>query len=96
MSNGTDVGIANCALLCPNEHDLGRLIKHAAHRPIQLRSPVAAQQQWPREGDEERTVVYCRECGQSCGEATDLLRTVMDKLVADESEYEAVHILGYE
>jgi hypothetical protein len=89
-------GIALYSLLCPNEHCIGRLIKSAAHQPVRISLPGIANQQWPRAGDEGRTVIYCQQCEQQCGEGTGLLESAMTELVGNDSEHEAVYILGWE
>lgn len=91
----SDAGIGDCNLLCQEAHSIGRLTKTAAHQPIQIALPGHAHEGWPREGDIERTSVYCQQCAEWYGADTRLLRSKFDELVRDESEHKAEYTFGH-
>jgi hypothetical protein len=91
--SATDLGYLE--LLCREEHCVARLKKQVAHQPIRIALPGQAPEEWPREGDEERTWVHCPLCDEWCGGDTSVLQQIMDELLSDESENEDSYILPH-
>jgi hypothetical protein len=87
-------GTAVLKLLCPDGHEIARLIPSGATVHVVL--PGKALEDWEDHRQQSTFAADCLDCGRTVRESTDVLQARLTEMIKDKWEHEGQYALPFE